>query len=219
MARSFRYTVLYWKMTQNSSFPCLPSADDAFGPWAGRRRRGFDFTLLFEESILALPVSCLLILSIPVRMLQLASEKRKVIYSPLQFQKLVRSSNLDQQRLQLMNPERCCHFRSFQYCTPCAVGHPALFCHSSYADFYIHRSNFLPGRIWFRSAFVLLSFYEHTRSVRPSSLLSTYLLLSTLMDTARARTLWTIHTKPVVPSILTCSLLIRCILLLLESTE
>lgn len=199
MARSFRYTVLYWKMTHNSSFTCLPSADDAFGPWAGRCRGGFDFTLLFEESILALPVSCLLILSIPVRMLQLASEKRKVVYSPLQFQKL----------------SAAVIFAAFN--TALLV----LWATQPSSAIPYTRISISTALLSFLVAlgFGLLSFYEHTRSVRPSSLLSTYLLLSTLMDTARARTLWMIHTKPVISSIFTCSLLIRCVLLLLESTE
>lgn len=39
-------------------------------------------------------------------------------------------------------------------------------------------------------ALALLSYAEHTRSVRPSFILNTYLLCSLLFDIARSRTLW-----------------------------
>jgi ATP-binding cassette subfamily C (CFTR/MRP) protein 1 len=53
--------------------------DDSFGPWAGFRcRGGFDFTLLFEEVILGLPVQCLLLLLLLPRMMQLARRNSKV---------------------------------------------------------------------------------------------------------------------------------------------
>lgn len=37
---------------------------------------------------------------------------------------------------------------------------------------------------------VLLSYAEHTRSVKPSLILNAYLLVSLLFDIARVRTLW-----------------------------
>lgn len=70
--------------------PCPVSVDDSFGPWAGACRGGFDITLLFEESILAIPLLCLFILVLPGRFLQLARSPVKVVTSPLQLLKLVR---------------------------------------------------------------------------------------------------------------------------------
>lgn len=43
------------------------SCDKSFGPYADGCRGGFDFTLLFEESILIIPVTALLILAAPLR--------------------------------------------------------------------------------------------------------------------------------------------------------
>lgn len=41
--------------------------DDSFGPHFGDCRGGFDLTLLFEESILIVPVNALLLLAAPCR--------------------------------------------------------------------------------------------------------------------------------------------------------
>ena len=52
--------------------------DDQFGPWAGPYcRSGFDFTLLFEETILTIPVNALLLYLAPIRIMQLLREDRK----------------------------------------------------------------------------------------------------------------------------------------------
>lgn len=45
--------------------------DDSFGPHAGDCRGGFDLTLLFEESILVVPVNALLLVAAPCRVLYL----------------------------------------------------------------------------------------------------------------------------------------------------
>lgn len=65
----------------------------------------------------------------------------------------------------------------------------------------------------------LLSWLEHDRSVRPSFVLSMYLFLSVLLDTARARTLWMLGPNQTIPAIFTCTLALRAVMILLESTE
>jgi hypothetical protein len=45
--------------------------DNSFGPHAGDCRGGFDLTLLFEESILVLPLLSLLLLAAPGRLVYL----------------------------------------------------------------------------------------------------------------------------------------------------
>jgi hypothetical protein len=54
----------------SSSSSCV-AVDDSFGPHAGDCRGGFDFTLLFEESVLAIPVTALLLLAAPCRIFYL----------------------------------------------------------------------------------------------------------------------------------------------------
>jgi hypothetical protein len=63
--------------------------DDTFGPHAANCRGNFDFTLLFEETILSiLPLGILLIIG-PPRIWYLFKKERKVVRSPLLSLKLV----------------------------------------------------------------------------------------------------------------------------------
>lgn len=52
------------------------SVDDSFGPWAGQCRGGFDFTLLFEESILGIPLLSTFIVLLPGRWWYLSRNRR-----------------------------------------------------------------------------------------------------------------------------------------------
>lgn len=66
---------------------------------------------------------------------------------------------------------------------------------------------------------VLLSWTEDTRSVRPSSLLSAYLLLSSLFDISQARTLWNLQdNNKAIAIAFTISVGLKSIFLLLENT-
>ncbi|KAF9765372.1 hypothetical protein IL306_002343 [Fusarium sp. DS 682] len=49
----------------------LISCDDSFGPYASGCRGGFDLTLLFEETILVIPITVLLLLTAPCRIVYL----------------------------------------------------------------------------------------------------------------------------------------------------
>lgn len=71
---------------------CSPTADNVFGPAVGAGcRDGFDFTLLFEQSILSiLPATILLIVS-PFRIRYLLSRDIRTRYNPVRNGKLVRS--------------------------------------------------------------------------------------------------------------------------------
>lgn len=63
--------------------------DDTFGPSVGRCRGGFDFTLLFEESILSLLPLLLLLGIVPLRILYLFKRSLKVTGRALLLSKLV----------------------------------------------------------------------------------------------------------------------------------
>ena len=64
--------------------------DDTFGPSLRVCRGGFDFTLLFEESILSILPLSLVLLAIPLRVLFLLRRRVKVKISPLIIVKEVR---------------------------------------------------------------------------------------------------------------------------------
>ena len=59
-------------------FICHADVDDTFGPTVVGCRDNFDFTLLFEQSILSLAFSVILILLVPYRIARLCREDVKV---------------------------------------------------------------------------------------------------------------------------------------------
>lgn len=65
--------------------------DDTFGPYALHCRGNFDFTLLFEESILTILPLSLLLVFVPFRLLYLFRKQKKVNDGPLVHLKLVGS--------------------------------------------------------------------------------------------------------------------------------
>ena len=59
---------------------CLPALDRSFGPgFSGPCRGGFDFTLLFEQSILSAGPSILFLLLVPVRLYHLQRTSFRVV--------------------------------------------------------------------------------------------------------------------------------------------
>lgn len=69
---------------------------------------------------------------------------------------------------------------------------------------------------------ILLSFLEHSKSRRPSMLLSIYIFLTLLLDTARTRTLWltvTSQTMTTNARLSTASMVLKVFILILESKQ
>jgi hypothetical protein len=66
--------------------------------------------------------------------------------------------------------------------------------------------------------FICLSELEHTRSPRPSHILTAYFLLSCLLDIIRARTLWMINGATLAAALFTATLAMRGLVLVLESS-
>ena len=64
-------------MAQSSLIACT-HLDESFGPHAGDCRGGFDFTLLFEETILTLVPVGILLLVLPPRVWYLSRRAKKV---------------------------------------------------------------------------------------------------------------------------------------------
>jgi ATP-binding cassette subfamily C (CFTR/MRP) protein 1 len=69
----------------------ITSVNDCFGPFFELPgRQTFDFTLLFEDTILSILPSSLLLAVVPVRIAQLWQASRKVTASHLRTIKIVR---------------------------------------------------------------------------------------------------------------------------------
>jgi hypothetical protein len=65
--------------------------------------------------------------------------------------------------------------------------------------------------------FLLLSYFEHTRSWRPSILLNSYLFLSLLFDAVRSRTLLLVANDSTMGRVFSAAVSLKAVILLLES--
>lgn len=68
-------------------------------------------------------------------------------------------------------------------------------------------------------AYLLLSWQEHERSVRPSFEIEMYLFFSTLLNLARTRTLWMLQDAATIPAVFTASMAVQAVGILFESWE
>ena len=86
-------TFVSFSMTAKMATPALcKQIDDTFGPYAGDCRGGFDFTLLFQDSILSLLPLGLLLIIVPFRITYLFRRTIKVDPSSWLASKLVSGS-------------------------------------------------------------------------------------------------------------------------------
>ncbi|KAL4880341.1 P-loop containing nucleoside triphosphate hydrolase protein [Aspergillus karnatakaensis] len=177
---------------------CPPSVDTSFGPWAGACRGAFDFTLLFEESILSLPLQCIFLLLLPIRLLQLVRADTKIAVTGLRNWKLVLCVCLSSLNLVLL--DLWIGARSSTTHTVATIPAAAVSLVASLG-------------------LAVASWFEHTRSIRPSLLISLFLFFSILLDLPRCRTLWMLSPSNAIPAVFTCSLGLRAIALVIESTE
>ncbi|PGH27295.1 hypothetical protein AJ80_01005 [Polytolypa hystricis UAMH7299] len=180
-------------MSPNSNF--LGKTDDnTFGPQVAAHVSAFDFTLLFEQSILSIGPSALFLIISLVCILRSCRQKPKARKGRLLIAKLVTISALI--LLQLVNLVLW-SLASVPH-TSCSIPAAAL---SFIASIFIS----------------ILSYIEHTRSVRPSTILSAYLFFSILFDIVQARTLWLRLDEKTVAAIFTASLTVKIVMLMLES--
>ncbi|KAF4957433.1 hypothetical protein FSARC_11314 [Fusarium sarcochroum] len=144
------------------------SCDGSFGPWAGNCRGGFDFTLLFEEYILVLPITALLLLAVPCRVAYLLRKNKvKVENSYWLYCKIILCLLLIASQIGFL----VSWTRSSAVATKASLPTAALAFVASIS---------LLG----------LSYVEHVYSYRPSTVLNLFLLFSVLFDATRTRTLW-----------------------------
>ena len=175
---------------------CYKSADNSFGPSISCSH-AFDFTLVFEQSILSIGPSALFLLLAPWRVWQLYGKSVKTvrITNCVLWLKLILAISLVGIRIATL----ALWIRDDSNTIRTAVPAVALS---------------LLGALFV----AILSFFEHGRSVRPSTLLTVYLLLSILFDSVHARTLFL---RPYIPTSLaatvTASIGLQVILLLLET--
>ncbi|CAG7924068.1 unnamed protein product [Penicillium olsonii] len=176
---------------------CSVEIENVFGPIvASSCLHGFDFTLLFEETVLTLlPLGLVLILaSIRIWKLHGVSEKvnRSWSYAAKEFSWLLYSS--------------------------CHLGSLILWSHP---DAPKTSATLATEAVTIGASLVLLylSHLEHLRSIRPSTILNSFLVFTLLFDLPRLRTLYSMSETRSVFSVLAISWTIKSITLFLEAAE
>ncbi|KAG4253240.1 hypothetical protein FPRO03_07200 [Fusarium proliferatum] len=165
------------------------SADNSFGP---QRAGVFDFTILFEQSILSLLPTGLFILLVPLRLYVLWSNERATKSKPLLWAKMIMIAIYACLQTALLV------FWCRQNSTKTAIAEPVLGLIESFA-------------------LAALSFVEHRNSRKPSKLIGAFLVITIILDIALVRTFW-IRSMHSIASVFTASFVIKTILLILEET-
>ncbi|KAJ5799427.1 uncharacterized protein N7518_001495 [Penicillium psychrosexuale] len=181
------------------SGPSCRDLDNTFRIDAGSCRGGFDFSLLFEETILEILPILLMLIIIPGRLWILSQKRNKVVGSWLVFVKLAAWLAL----LGLQIAQTALWALPAADITKASVAANVLL---------------TVGLL----ALVLLSYAEHTRSVRPSFILNTYLFCSLLFDIARSRTLWLRSVdsfNDILAILATVAVSVKAVLFVLEAVE
>ncbi|PWY94818.1 multidrug resistance-associated protein [Aspergillus sclerotioniger CBS 115572] len=176
---------------------CSLEADNVFGPVVSHAcRDGFDFTLLFEQSILGLLHALAFLLASPLRVRHLAKRDVRTRSNTTRMAKLVIALGFAALQLTLL----VCWARSVTPRTKVSVPFSTI-------------------NLVVAMEIMVLSWMEDARSARPSSLLNLYLLLTLLFDIAQARTLWLARSGVHIPILFTTSVAAKTTMLLLESLE
>ncbi|PHH89568.1 hypothetical protein CDD83_5759 [Cordyceps sp. RAO-2017] len=177
--------------------PCSIAVEDSFGPIvADSCLGGFDFTLLFEESILTLVPLGIAVGWASLRFIGLRKEPAKVEASWLLASKLLSYAIYVVFQVALL-------------ALWLARGVPQT--RLTVACLALTIAGYL--------ALALASYVEHVRSLRPSTQLSVYLSISILLDLARIRTLFYMPDGRDLGGLLVGSLLVKVLIFSLETTE
>lgn len=183
----------------SDSSPACASGDRVFGPQVNYFcRGGFDFTLLFEDTVLTILPLATILIATPIRILFLFSKDAKVDrrYKPLLCAKLL-----------------C-------YSIHAVLG-LTLVVKWSTTSSTRSQASIAAAVTTFIGSFALasLSYFEHIKTIRPSVLLNCYLFFSLLFDIARSRTLWIGQADTDIASLFTTSVAVKLIILALEAVE
>ncbi|KAK9779085.1 putative Multidrug resistance-associated protein [Seiridium cardinale] len=172
------------------------SCDRAFGPRVALSCRAFDFTLYFEDAVFAVLPTAALLLLLPLPLVFLLRNPKVVKGSKLLAAKLV---------------TYVCLLACQTVFLALRSVNPGLWTQASLAADVIG----IVGAI----GVALLSWFDHQRSIRPSSLLAMYLMIATILDVARLRTLWSIPGATGAAIVFSLVLGLTLTALVLESTS
>ncbi|KAI1419772.1 P-loop containing nucleoside triphosphate hydrolase protein [Xylaria sp. FL1777] len=170
--------------------------DGSFGPAVEDGcRGGFDFTVQFEELILAILPAAIFLLVSPFRALALLRRRITARRNSLYAAKLATIAAYTGLQLALLVQWAQPEFRSSV----------------SIASTTLSLASGL--------SLGLLSHLEHSKSIRPSFIITFYLIFTVFLDIARARTQWLLKNTDGIAATLTASLTVKIALLALEAVE
>ncbi|KAK8035547.1 multidrug resistance-associated protein [Apiospora rasikravindrae] len=173
--------------------------DDRFGPSVSpipQCRGGFDFTVTFEESIFSIVPACIVLLLFPWRMFSLWDR-------PPKTRKSWRSS------------AKLAGFMALVVLQAVLLGAISM-------EHVAYRTLFLGSVTVQLSAVILLAFlslWEHSRTVRPSFLISTFLIMTCILDAARARTQSLIPGDSPIAGLLIADVVVKLLLFVVETMD
>ncbi|OBT46506.1 hypothetical protein VE00_03330 [Pseudogymnoascus sp. WSF 3629] len=170
--------------------------DNSFGPFFELPGSAtFDFTLLFEETILSILPSAVLLLLIPPRILQLWKTPHKVV-----------SSYLLTTKIAILGI-----FSILQVANVIEVSRSSLQTRASIAAAIL--------ALIATFGLCILSYVEHSKNIRPSSIINAYLLLTVPFDAAQLRTRWLRGDNVAGDGIASSILAVKLFVLISEATE
>ncbi|OGM40676.1 hypothetical protein ABOM_010583 [Aspergillus bombycis] len=193
-------------------------AEDAFGP--ASHVRGFDFTVTFEQVVLSIIPSTVLLLAGPPRLLYLTRCPSKTCSQQNKYLcKLVRMTSLTECfSIPAAVTDECQVTSSINL-----VLQLSLLVLWSVSPSSRTSTTIPAASLSLANAIVIigLSYIEDRKSTRPSSLLTIYLLLSILFDAIQVRTSWLTHQIPMaaVQSAITGTKLAMLLLEMREKTS
>ncbi|EFQ30925.1 ABC transporter [Colletotrichum graminicola] len=181
-------------MTVSSSIGCSPTADDAFGPIVQNCRDGFDFTLTFEQCLFTILPASLLLLVAPLRLRHLGKLPRAVADDALRLTKQVAIGILAVLQLVLValwaTRRDAGRLRTVSVAASCA----------SFA-----------ATVMFGG----LSYIEHAKSLKHSSILNIYIFVSLVLDGAILRTVWLSHLSVAIGAVFSASFALKAAVMIL----
>lgn len=181
-------------LSNGSSLPATRASLESFGPATSM---SFDFTPLFEDTILSLLPSALLLLILPYRIISLYGQRPKVSSggflreSKSLFLAMFAAIHLALLVLRVLNSSLR---------TSATIAESALAFIASLG-------------------LSLLSRLEHLRSIRPSPIINGYILLTLIFDIARVRILFLDSANRSIAGIFSCMMGVKVMVLLAEAIE
>ncbi|KAI5358401.1 Putative AAA+ ATPase domain, ABC transporter type 1, transmembrane domain-containing protein [Septoria linicola] len=174
---------------------CSLRADDRLGPVVGQGcHDNFDFTLLFEESFLSILPAALFLLLVPLRASHLRRQEAKVLRNGSKSAKQIAIIALACTQLAILIAWSLRPLQRTKTSIPAAA------------------ISFLASL-----ALLYLSSLEHAKTVRPSSIINSWILGSLLLDLPQARTLWLRPGPTALPIAFTISVCAKVVILYLEA--